>query len=261
MGRPGCLLEAPGAPREVRPPKAAQRHSKETVWVVWGCLLEVSGPPLGGLRAPKGTPKSLQGRGQYEASVLKLTQTKTLLSLSLSLYFSCSLFPPPLLSPTIQSLSRYLFWKASAAPDEVQTCTSFLLCLSVSLSPFLPVSPPPSISSLLSYPFLSIPLALFFRHHFSLRPFQSLSHYLFGKASAAPHEVQICTSFLLCLSVSLSPFLPVSLPPLSPSLLLTLLSIHLSLQSLENSTPKGFPCLCALSVVICVFVGDISYTS
>ena len=77
MGRPGCLLEAPGAPREARPPKAAQRHSKETVWVVWGCLLEVSGPPLGGLRAPKGTPKSLQGRGQYEASYLKLTQTKT----------------------------------------------------------------------------------------------------------------------------------------------------------------------------------------
>ena len=76
MGRPGCLLEAPGAPREARPPKAAQRHSKETVWVVWGCLLEVSGPPLGGLRAPKGTPKSLQGRGQYEASDLKLTQTK-----------------------------------------------------------------------------------------------------------------------------------------------------------------------------------------
>ena len=77
MGRPGCLLEAPGAPREARPPKAAQRHSKETVWVVRGCLLEVSGPPLGGLRAPKGTPKSLQGRGQYEASYLKLTQTKT----------------------------------------------------------------------------------------------------------------------------------------------------------------------------------------
>ena len=77
MGRPGCLLEAPGAPREARPPKAAQRHSKETVWVVRGCLLEVSGPPLGGLRAPKGTPKSLQGRGQYEASDLKLTQTKT----------------------------------------------------------------------------------------------------------------------------------------------------------------------------------------
>ena len=63
MGRPGCLLEAPGAPREARLPKAAQRHSKETVWVVWGCLLEISGPPLGGLRAPKGTPKSLQGRG------------------------------------------------------------------------------------------------------------------------------------------------------------------------------------------------------
>ncbi len=38
--------------------------------------MEVSGPPLGGLRAPKGTPKSLQGRGQYEASDLKLTQTK-----------------------------------------------------------------------------------------------------------------------------------------------------------------------------------------
>ena len=77
MGRPGCLLEAPGAPREARPPKAAQRHSKETVWVVWKCLLEVSGPPLGSLRAPKGTPKSLQGRGQYEASDLKLIQTKT----------------------------------------------------------------------------------------------------------------------------------------------------------------------------------------
>ena len=76
MGRPGCLLEAPGPPREARPPKAAQRHSKETVWVVWGCLLEVSGPPLGGLRAHKGTPQSLQGRGQYEASDLKLTQTK-----------------------------------------------------------------------------------------------------------------------------------------------------------------------------------------
>ena len=81
----GCFLtncaplqrEAPGTPREARPPKAAQRHSKETVWVVRGCLLEVSGPPLGGLKAPKGTPKSLQGRGQYEASYLKLTQTKT----------------------------------------------------------------------------------------------------------------------------------------------------------------------------------------
>ena len=76
MDRLGCLLEAPGPPREARPPKAPQRHSKETVWVVWGCLLEVSGPPLGGLRAPKGTPKSFQGRGQYEASDLKLTQTK-----------------------------------------------------------------------------------------------------------------------------------------------------------------------------------------
>ena len=76
MGRLGCLLEAPGPPREARPPKAPQRHSKETVWVVWGCLLEVSGPPLGGLRAPKGTPKSFQGRGHYEASDLKLTQTK-----------------------------------------------------------------------------------------------------------------------------------------------------------------------------------------
>ena len=37
--------------------------------------MEVSGPPLGGLRAPKGTPKSLQGRGQYEANDLKLAQT------------------------------------------------------------------------------------------------------------------------------------------------------------------------------------------
>ena len=63
MGPPGCLLEAPGAPREARPRKAAQRQSKETVWVVWGCLLEVSGPALGGLRAPKGTPKSVQRRG------------------------------------------------------------------------------------------------------------------------------------------------------------------------------------------------------
>ena len=76
LGRLGCLLEAPGPPREARPPKAPQRHSKEAVWVVWGCLLEVSGPPLGSLRAPKGTPKSLQGRGQYAASDLKLTQTK-----------------------------------------------------------------------------------------------------------------------------------------------------------------------------------------
>ena len=75
LGRLGCLLEAPGTPWETRGPKAAQRHSKETVWVAWGCLLEVSGLPLGGLRAPKGTPKSLQGRGQYEASDLKLTQT------------------------------------------------------------------------------------------------------------------------------------------------------------------------------------------
>ena len=63
MGRLGCLLEAPWLPREARPPKAPQRHSKETVWVVWGFPLEVSGPPLGGLRAPKGTPKSIQGRG------------------------------------------------------------------------------------------------------------------------------------------------------------------------------------------------------
>ena len=76
MGRPVCLLEAPGPPREARPPEVAQRHSKETVWVVWGCLLEVSGPLLGSLRAPKATPKSLQGRGRYEASDPKLTQTK-----------------------------------------------------------------------------------------------------------------------------------------------------------------------------------------
>ncbi len=76
MGRLGCLLEAPGGPWEARPPKAPQRHSKDADWVVWGCLLEVSGPPLGGLPAPKGTPKSLQGRGQYEASDPKLKQTK-----------------------------------------------------------------------------------------------------------------------------------------------------------------------------------------
>ncbi len=42
-----------------------------------GCVSPLlPGPPLGGLRAPKGTPKSPQGRGQYEASDLKLTQTK-----------------------------------------------------------------------------------------------------------------------------------------------------------------------------------------
>ena len=76
LGRLCCLLEAPGPPREARPPKVAQRHSKETVWVVWGCLLEFSGLPLGGLRAPKVTPKSLQGRGQYEASDLTLARTK-----------------------------------------------------------------------------------------------------------------------------------------------------------------------------------------
>ena len=76
MGRLGCLLEAPGPPREARPPMAPQRHSKEAVWVVWGCLLEISGPHLGGLPAPKGTPKSLQGRGQYEANDPKLKQTK-----------------------------------------------------------------------------------------------------------------------------------------------------------------------------------------
>ena len=44
-----------------------QRHSKEAVWAVSGCLLEISGPHLGGFPAPTGTPKSLQGRGQYEA--------------------------------------------------------------------------------------------------------------------------------------------------------------------------------------------------
>ena len=38
--------------------------------------MEVSGPPLGGLPAPKGTPKSLQGRGQYEANHPKLKQTR-----------------------------------------------------------------------------------------------------------------------------------------------------------------------------------------
>ena len=52
-----------------------QRHSKEAVWVVSGCFLEVSGPHLGGFPAPKGTPKSLQGRGQYEANDPKLKQT------------------------------------------------------------------------------------------------------------------------------------------------------------------------------------------
>ena len=76
LGRLGCLLEAPGPSREVRPPKAAQRQSKETLWVVWGCLLEVSGLPLGGLRAPKDTPKSVQGRGQYEAKDPKLKKTR-----------------------------------------------------------------------------------------------------------------------------------------------------------------------------------------
>ena len=76
MGRLGCLLEAPGPPREARPPKAPQRHSKEAVWVVWSCLLEVSGLHLGGLPAPKGTPKSLQERGQYEAKDPKLKQTR-----------------------------------------------------------------------------------------------------------------------------------------------------------------------------------------
>ena len=69
-------LKPPAPPREALPPKATQRHSKETVWVVWSCLLEFSEPPLGGLGAPKGTLKALQGRGQYEASDLKLTQTK-----------------------------------------------------------------------------------------------------------------------------------------------------------------------------------------
>ena len=74
MGQLSCLLEAPGPSREARAPKAPQRHSKDTVWVVWGCLLDVSGPPLGGLPAPKGTPKSLQGRGHYEGNDPKLKQ-------------------------------------------------------------------------------------------------------------------------------------------------------------------------------------------
>ena len=69
LGRLGCLLAPLGRPDP-------QRHSKEAVWVVSGCLLEISGPHLGGLPAPTGTPKSLQGRGQYEASDLKLTQTQ-----------------------------------------------------------------------------------------------------------------------------------------------------------------------------------------
>jgi hypothetical protein len=72
LGRPGCLLEAPGAPREARPPKAAQRHSKETVWVVRSCLLEVSGPPLGGLRAPQRHPKVAPGTGPRRPDYLKI---------------------------------------------------------------------------------------------------------------------------------------------------------------------------------------------
>ena len=63
LGRLGCLLEAPGPPREARPPKAPQRHSKEAVWVVWGCLLEISGPHLGGLPAPQRHPKVAPGTG------------------------------------------------------------------------------------------------------------------------------------------------------------------------------------------------------
>ena len=55
--------EAPGPPREARPPKAPQRHSKDAVWVVWVVSWKLPGPPLGGLPAPKGTPKSFQGRG------------------------------------------------------------------------------------------------------------------------------------------------------------------------------------------------------
>ncbi len=66
FGSPGCLLEAPGPPREARPPKTPQRHSKDTVWVVWGGLLEAPGPPLGGLPAPPGPqrhPKFVPGTG------------------------------------------------------------------------------------------------------------------------------------------------------------------------------------------------------
>ena len=65
LGRLGCRLGAPPAPVGRPDP---QRHSKEAVWVVSGCLLRVSGPHLGGLPAPEGTQKSFQGRGQYEAN-------------------------------------------------------------------------------------------------------------------------------------------------------------------------------------------------
>ena len=71
LGRLGCLLEAPGPPREARPPEALQ-----------GGGLGRLGLSLGGLRTsfgrlpgPHGTPKSLQGRGQYEANDPKLKQT------------------------------------------------------------------------------------------------------------------------------------------------------------------------------------------
>ena len=56
-----------------------QRHPKGTPRTRFGSSgLSLGGPrpPLGSLPAPKGTPKSLQGRGQYEASDPKLRQTK-----------------------------------------------------------------------------------------------------------------------------------------------------------------------------------------
>ena len=63
VGRPGPQRQPRGTPRKLFGSSGV---------VSW----RSPGPPLGGLRAPKGTPKSLQGRGQYEASDLKLTQTK-----------------------------------------------------------------------------------------------------------------------------------------------------------------------------------------
>ena len=63
LGRPGPQRQPKGTPRKLFGSSGV---------VSW----RSPGPPLGGLRAPKGTPKSLQGRGQYEASDLKLTQTK-----------------------------------------------------------------------------------------------------------------------------------------------------------------------------------------
>ena len=64
FGRLGCLLEAPGPPREAsRPPKAPQRHSKDVVWVVW---LSLGSPraPVGRPPGPQRHPKVAPGTGQ-----------------------------------------------------------------------------------------------------------------------------------------------------------------------------------------------------